>query len=129
MERSKLASGVIGFFIFLVLVVSILTMSLCLGIRRNVKAAIFGTQGSDVAVMAGLEGGGTQAGNEEEPQVLYSAILTDGEIYVYDAYGAVYDTVKSYAEFLTEGDKALLSDGLDFYSEEELESFMNDFEE
>ena len=76
--------------------------------------------------MAGLDEG-TQA-EEEEPQVLYSAILSEGQIHVYDAYGALFDTVNAYSEFLTEDDRELLSNGLDFYSEEELESFMNDFE-
>ncbi len=127
MERSRLVSGMIGFFVFLVLVISILTMSLCLGIRKNVKAAIFGTGSGEVEAMASQDDMSEISENEDTPIVLYSAILADGEIYIYDSYGTLYDKLAPYAEFMTESDKNLLSDGVDFYSEEELESFMNDF--
>ena len=49
MERSKLFSGIAGFFILMILIVTILTMSLCMGIRKNVKNAIFsGTKDAGV---------------------------------------------------------------------------------
>ena len=119
MERSKLFYGFGGFFILLILIVAILTMSLCMGIRKNVKDAIFsGTK--DVGAFAWNEG--------EDPEIKFSAVLSQGNIYIYDETGNLFRKVKTYEEFLTSDDKKLLSDGIDFYSEEEMLSFMNDFE-
>ncbi len=119
MERSKLFSGIAGFFILMILIVTILTMSLCMGIRKNVKNAIFsGTK--DAGVFAWNEG--------DDPEIKFSAVLSQGDIYIYDETGKLFRKVKTYEEFLTSDDKKLLSDGIDFYSEEEMLSFMNDFE-
>ncbi|MBO5023933.1 MAG: hypothetical protein J6D11_06465 [Clostridia bacterium] len=128
MERSRFASGMIAFFVFLVLVVSVLTMSLCLGIKRSVKSVMFGTSADAVEVMAGA--GETMTSEPVDiPKAIFSAILSEGQIYIYDVYGKLYGTVNAHTEFLTESDRTLLSDGVDFYTEEELLSFVNDFEE
>ncbi len=128
MERSRFASGMMAFFAFLVLVVSVLTMSLCLGIKRSVKSVMFGTSGEAVQVMAGAQDT-TTSENIDIPKAIFSAILSEGQIYIYDVYGKLYGTVNAHTEFLTESDRVLLSDGVDFYTEEELLSFVNDFEE
>jgi hypothetical protein len=129
MERGKFASSFAAFFIFLVLVVSLLTMSLCLGIKRSVKNALIGSEGQDLQVMAGVDSATGTTEVADIPRAIFSAILSQGQIYIYDVYGKLYGTVNAHAEFLTEIDRALLSDGVDFYSEEELRSFINDFEE
>jgi hypothetical protein len=129
MERGKFASSFAAFFIFLVLVVSLLTMSLCLGIKRSVKNALMGSEGQDLQVMAGVDSATGTTEVADIPRAIFSAILSQGQIYIYDVYGKLYGTVNAHAEFLTEIDRALLSDGVDFYSEEELRSFINDFEE
>lgn len=129
MERGKFASSFAAFFIFLVLVVSLLTMSLCLGIKRSVKNALMGSEGEDLQVMAGVDSATGTTEVADIPRAIFSAILSQGQIYIYDVYGKLYGTVNAHAEFLTEIDRALLSDGVDFYSEEELRSFINDFEE
>ena len=72
---------------------------------------------------------GVFAWNEgEDPEIKFSAVLSQGDIYIYDETGKLFRKVKTYEEFLTSDDKKLLSDGIDFYSEEEMLSFMNDFE-
>ncbi len=131
MERTKFASGFAAFFIFLVLVVSVLTMSLCLGIKRSVKNALMGTTGEAVQAVAGIDNDTITNTSEtvDIPRALFSAILSQGQIYIYDVYGKLYGTVNAHTEFLTESDRTLLSDGVDFYSEEEMRSFINDFEE
>jgi hypothetical protein len=129
MERGKFASSFAAFFIFLVLVVSLLTMSLCLGIKRSVKNALMGSEGQDLQVMASVDSATGTTEVADIPRAIFSAILSQGQIYIYDVYGKLYGTVNAHAEFLTEIDRALLSDGVDFYSEEELRSFINDFEE
>ena len=106
MERSKLFSGIAGFFILMILIIAILTMSLCMGIRKNVKDAIF----------SGTKDSGVFAWNEgEDPEIKFSAVLSQGDIYIYDETGKLFRKVKTYEEFLTSDDKKLLS-------------FMNDFE-
>ena len=129
MERGKFASSFAVFFIFLVLVVSVLTMSLCLGIKRSVKNALMGSEDQALQVMAGVDSATGTTEVADIPRAIFSAILSQGQIYIYDVYGKLYGTVNAHAEFLTEIDRALLSDGVDFYSEEELRSFINDFEE
>ena len=129
MERTKFASGFAAFFIFLVLVVSVLTMSLCLGIKRSVKNALMGTTAQAVQAAASVDGEGSTEATVDIPRALFSAILSEGQIYIYDVYGKLYGTVNTHTEFLTESDRTLLSDGVDFYTEEEMRSFINDFEE
>ncbi|MBE6654562.1 MAG: hypothetical protein E7608_03805 [Ruminococcaceae bacterium] len=128
MERSRFASGMMAFFVFLVLVVSVLTMSLCLGIKRSVKNAVYGAGGDAVQAVADAQDT-TTSENTDIPKAIFSAILSEGQIYIYDVYGKLYGTVNAHMEFLTESDRVLLSDGVDFYTEEELRSFVNDFEE
>ena len=129
MERGKFASSFAVFFIFLVLVVSVLTMSLCLGIKRSVKNALMGSEDQALQVVVGVDSEASTTEVADIPRAIFSAILSQGQIYIYDVYGKLYGTVNAHTEFLSEVDRTLLSDGVDFYSEEELRSFINDFEE
>ena len=129
MERGKFASSFAVFFIFLVLVVSVLTMSLCLGIKRSVKNALMGSEDQALQVMAGVDSEASTTEVADIPRAIFSAILSQGQIYIYDVYGKLYGTVNAHTEFLSEVDRTLLYEGVDFYSEEELRSFINDFEE
>ena len=114
-ERSKLTGGIMGFFVLIVLVICIMTMSLCIGIKKSVKNVV-AAKTDDMEVMA-----------TKEPAV-YSAVLSGGKIYIYDAVGNIERIISAYAEFLTAEDRALLSRGIEFYSEEEMLAFMNDFD-
>lgn len=118
MRRSKFVSGLAGFGILLMLSVSVLTMSLCLSIKRNVKAAMLGAYGTeDKSVFA-----------ENVDMSVYSAILAEDKIYIYDRFGAVYKAAEYDEAALSEEKKRLLSDGITIYGERELEAFMDEIE-
>lgn len=116
MRRSKFVSGLVGFCILLMLSVSVLTMSLCLSIKRNVKEAMLGVKSTEQkAVFA-----------ENDDMTVYSAILSEDKIYIYDHLGAVCGAFEYDASALSEEKRELLSDGVKLYGKSELEAFMDE---
>ncbi len=118
MRRSKFISGLVGFCVMLMLSVSVLTMSLCLSIKRNVKEVMLGAKSTaEKTVFA-----------ENEGTAVYYAILANDKIYIYDSFGAVYKTLEYEPSALSGEDKSLLSDGMKLYGESELESFIDELD-
>jgi hypothetical protein len=85
-----------------------------MGVKKSVENMLF--KSNEKSAAAGKSDGG------------YSAILSGKWIYIYDETGALFDTVYVYTEYMTEEDKAALSGGVDFESEEEMRAFIDVFE-
>ncbi len=118
-ERSKITGGVFGFFVLMILIIAIMTMSLCVGIKNNVKKMLFATTNAVEAV----------ADADVNPlRERYSAVLSENSIIIFDAAGKLYREIEVFNEFLTSEDKQILSGGVELYGEEALASFIADFE-
>ena len=85
-----------------------------IGIKQNVQSIIFDVQ--------------EKASSTKTAHGGYSAILSGKWIYIYDETGALCDTVYVYTEYMTDEDKAALSDGVEFKNEEEMRAFIDVFE-
>jgi hypothetical protein len=85
-----------------------------MGVKKSVEALVFDV--NEKAVASKKSDGG------------YSAILSGEWIYIYDDMGALYKTVYVYTDYMTEKDKAELSNGIDFANEAEMHAFITVFE-
>jgi hypothetical protein len=114
MKRGKVISFIRKTCALFAVCVCVFAAGYIFGVRQNVLGILSETRQSDVA--ANVTDG------------TFTAILSGRWIYVYDGTGALYDTVYVYTEYMTEDDKAALSDGLDFENEAEMRAFIEAFE-
>lgn len=114
MKRGKFVSFVRKTCTLFAVCVCVFAAGYIFGMRRNVLGILSQTRES--AAAANVSDG------------TFTAILSGRWIYVYDGAGALYDTVYVYTEYMTEEDKAALSDGVDFENEAEMLAFMKAFE-
>ena len=114
MKRGKFFANIRKFCVFASVCALFFAAGYGIGVKKSVDALLFDVR--EKASAAVKSDGG------------YSAILSGKWIYIYDERGSLYDTVYVYTEYMTEEDKAALSDGIEFANEAEMREFIDVFE-
>ncbi len=128
---SKIQTGIFGFVTLAVLVLSIITMTVCFSLRSDLRQLKAPEQTDDGVLVNGTpETDGTTTGVSEVPEdrrPIYVMKIDGGSVVVVNGEGEVVRTVNEYAAFLPADDIAALTAGIEVYTEEELSALIEDF--
>lgn len=117
---NKFTLGILFFLLLFVIVLSVITMSVCFSIKDG------------IAVQAEQTSGGLPANADVDDKpsdaktAIYVLCESEGIIAVKDANGEIVRTVNSYTAFMPEADREALKAGIPVYSEAELASLIED---
>lgn len=123
-STNKLTFGALFFLMTFVIILSIITMSLCLTIKNSVQVDADVTTG-DIPANAGTDENPANQGSV----AIFTLFESDGVIAVKNAGGEVVRTVGAYPAFMPAADREALAAGIPVYSESELASLIEDFSE
>ena len=112
MKKGKIFAAIRKFCVLVSICALFFAVGYGMGVKKSVETLVFDVNEKSVA---SKKSGG------------YSAILSGEWIYIYDDMGALYKTVYVYTDYMTEKDKAELSDGIDFANEAEMHAFISVF--
>lgn len=122
---NRFAAGMIALLSVVAVIIAVITMSVCFSIKATVEAS---AGKPDDAVAAAATDKTATKNDGETKKALYKLISEDGVIAVKDADGKTVRTLVTQVKFLTDNDRELLNRGIEVFSDEELETLVQDYE-
>ena len=122
---NRFAAGMIALLSIIAVVLAVITMSVCFSIKAAVEA---NSGGKEDAVAAAATDGKAPDGTTESKKALYRVISDNGTIAVKDGEGKTTRTLNVPVAFLPESDREALRNGIEIFSEAELEALIQDYE-
>lgn len=122
-SSSKFTSGFLMLMLLLTIVVSVVTMSVCLSIKGTVNKA----RTDSLEAIAALSSATEEKPKEETP-VVYTVFESGGRIVVKTSDGEVVREVDCFVAFLPESDRNALRAGIEISGEKALAALIEDYE-
>lgn len=122
---NKFAAGMIALLSVTAVVLAVITMSVCFSIKATVEAS---AGKNDDAVAAAATDKTEQISDADAKKALYKVVSDNGLIAVKDADGKTLSVLKTQVRFLSEFDRERLKNGIEVFSDEELEAIVQDYE-